>query len=65
MTNHGQCHVQSGEVELVIRHLPDCGCDLHTPDPDATLVQLGCVTGYLVNRSALGYDLALIPREDA
>lgn len=43
-----QRFVQSGEVELVINHLPGCGCDLGTPDPEATLVQLGCVWGYLV-----------------
>ncbi len=41
--------VQSGEVELVIVHMLDCRCDLTTPDPDATVVQLGCVAGYLVN----------------
>lgn len=41
--------VQRGDVELVITHMPDCGCDLTTPDPEATLVQLGCVTGYLVS----------------
>ncbi len=41
--------VQSGEVELVLRHLPGCRCDLETSDPEATLIQLGCVSGYLVN----------------
>lgn len=53
--------VQSGEVELVLTHMPDCRCDLTTPDPEATLIQLGCVTGYLVN----GLDPHDEPREDA
>jgi hypothetical protein len=35
----------------VIKHLPDCGCDFKTPDPQATLVQLGCVAGYLVTET--------------
>lgn len=42
-------NVQAGDVELVVTHLPDCRCDLATPDPEATLVQLGCVTGYRVS----------------
>jgi hypothetical protein len=41
--------VQSGEVELVLVHLPDCRCDLATPDPEATMIQLGCVRTYLVD----------------
>lgn len=47
-----QDFIQAGEVELAITHMPSCGCDLTTPDPEATLVQLGCVVGYLVNRAA-------------
>jgi hypothetical protein len=42
--------VRTGHVELVIKHLAGCACDLETPDPDKTLVQLGCVGGYLVER---------------
>jgi hypothetical protein len=46
-----QRFVRPGEVELMIKHLPGCGCDLSTSDPEATLVQLGCVTGYLVTET--------------
>lgn len=41
--------VQPGEVRLAIHHMSGCGCDFETPDPEATIVQLGCVIGYLVN----------------
>jgi hypothetical protein len=60
-----QDHIQPGEVELVIQHLPGCRCDLPTPDPEATLVQLGCVTGYLVNRSARSQLALRDTQEDA
>lgn len=47
-----QDFVRAGMVELVIKHMAGCCCDLETPDPEATVVQLGCVTGYLVERSS-------------
>lgn len=53
-----------GEVLLEMAHRTDCQRNLSTADPDATTVELGCVTAYLINQTAVTDNPETVPWED-